>query len=74
MGIKTSEVSGSVSKDKSIHLTLTHDILKCCFDVAQELRSGFLESVYQNALLIGLLVNFGNRKLQYKRVYHPSTP
>ncbi len=121
----------------SIHLTLTHNILRCCFEVMQELSSGFLESVYQNALLIalkdhgmnaysgkpfdvyfrdkkvgcfipdiiventviielkcvsilisehqaqlinylktanlpiGLLVNFGNRKLQYKRLYHP---
>ncbi len=120
-----------------LHLGLTHDILKCCFEVMNELGSGFLESVYQNALLvslnnqgikacsekpfdvyfknqkvgcfvpdiiventviielkyvsvllpehqaqlinylktthlpIGLLINFGNRKLQYKRLLHP---
>jgi len=119
------------------HALLTGTILKCCFDVMDELGSGFLESIYKNALVIalkqsgltldieklfevyfrqqriglyiadlvvnstvivelkccksllrehqaqtinylaaadlpvGLLVNFGHRNLEYKRVYHP---
>ena len=120
-----------------IHFDLTGNILKCCFEVMKELGSGFLESVYKNALFIamrqsgiqvsteqsfevvfrqqkigryvadlvvedsvivelkccncltpehqaqlinyltvadisiGLLVNFGNTKLEYKRLCHP---
>ena len=116
---------------------LTETILGCCFDVMNELGTGFLESVYKNALFIaikekglsieaekrfevifrgrkvgvyvadliiegsvivelkccdsllgehqaqlinylkvsgifiGLLVNFGNRKVEYKRLHHP---
>ncbi len=115
----------------------TEVILGCCFDVMNELGSGFLESVYKNALFIalkekgfevevekrfevlfrgrkiglyiadivvngvvivelkccesllgehqaqlinylkvsdtyiGLLVNFGKRKVEYRRLYHP---
>ncbi len=113
-------------------------ILSCCFEVTNTLGSGFVESIYRNALIIalrdsglevvvekcfevtfrgqkigifipdlivekqiivelkscehlagehqaqlinylavthlsvGLLVNFGKRKLEYKRVYHPA--
>lgn len=116
---------------------LTHTVLECCFETMNGLGSGFLESVYKNALMVtlagaglnacadkpyevifkdqkvglfipdiivensviielkccahllpehhaqlinylkvtgistGLLVNFGHRKLQYKRAYHP---
>lgn len=116
---------------------LTRRILEACFEVSNELGSGFLESVYQNALMIalkekgfdvqaqaalsvqfrgqtvgqfyadilvedkviieikavsaltgehqsqvinylkgtgkeiGLLVNFGRPKIEYKRLYHP---
>ena len=119
------------------HFDLTGAILKCCFEVMKELGSGFVESVYKNALFIamkeaglnseterpfevmfrnrmigrysadlivekaiiielkcctyllpehqaqlinylkvsnisiGLLVNFGNQKLEYRRLHHP---
>ncbi len=33
---------------------LTGDILQACFEVSNELGAGFLESVYQNAMLIAL--------------------
>jgi GxxExxY protein len=33
---------------------LTKQILQACFEVSNELGAGFLESVYQNALLIAL--------------------
>ncbi len=33
---------------------LKENILKCCFNVANELGIGFLESIYKNALVIDL--------------------
>ncbi len=38
-----------------IHEELTEKILKSCFEVSNELGCGFLESVYQKALLIALV-------------------
>ena len=35
-----------------LHEEITHRILETCFEVSNELGSGFLESVYQNAPLI----------------------
>ncbi|PJD96537.1 MAG: GxxExxY protein [Parachlamydia sp.] len=123
-----------------LHQQITEIILGCCFEVMNELGSGFLESVYKNALivaikekglrieaekrfevifrkrkiglyiadlivedfilielkcctqllsehqaqlinylkvsgiLVGLLVNFGKRKIEYKRLHHPDHP
>jgi GxxExxY protein len=123
--------------NQPLYFELTQTILGCCFDIMNELGSGFLESVYKNALFIaikekglkieaekrfevifrgqkiglyiadliiegnvivelkccesllgehqaqlinylkvsdisvGLLVNFGKRKLEYKRLRHP---
>jgi GxxExxY protein len=37
-----------------LHQELTHTILQACFEVANELGSGYLESVYQHALMIAL--------------------
>lgn len=37
-----------------LHKELTGKILEACFEVSNELGAGFLESVYQNALLIAL--------------------
>ena len=37
-----------------LHQELTAQIIKACFDVSNELGAGFLESVYQNSLLIAL--------------------
>jgi GxxExxY protein len=34
--------------------SLTQSILEACFEVSNELGSGFLESVYENALLIAI--------------------
>ena len=36
------------------HEELTADILKCCFEVSNELGAGFLESVYEKALIVAL--------------------
>ena len=37
-----------------LHEDLTETILKACFEVSNELGAGFLESVYEKALLIAL--------------------
>lgn len=37
-----------------LHQEITRKILEACFEVSNELGSGFLESVYQNALVIAL--------------------
>jgi len=37
-----------------IHEDITEKILKACFDVSNELGNGFLESVYEKALVIVL--------------------
>ena len=37
-----------------LHADLTNQILAACFEVSNELGAGFLESVYQNALLVVL--------------------
>ena len=37
-----------------MNFDLTGNILKCCFEVMKELGSGFLESVYKNALFIAM--------------------
>jgi len=128
---------GRIKMPEFPHSELTSLILKCCFEVVNELGAGFLESVYKNALFlalqqkeilievekpfevyfrgqkigfykadliaqgtviielkcckcllpehqaqvinylkaanvpVGLLVNFGHRNLEYKRLHHP---
>lgn len=37
-----------------LHTELTGKILEACFEVSRELGSGFLESVYEKALLVAL--------------------
>jgi len=51
-----------------VHDGLTESILKACFQVSNELGAGFVESVYEKALLVALLINFGNPRLEYRRI------
>ena len=37
-----------------LNFQLTETILGCCFDVMNELGSGFLEAIYKNALFIAI--------------------
>ena len=37
-----------------LHEILTEKILEACFEASNELGAGFLENVYQNALVIAL--------------------
>ncbi len=48
-----------------LHQELTHKILEACFEVINELGAGFLESVYQNALMIALRDKGLNAKAQF---------
>ena len=37
-----------------LHGQITHSIIGCAFDVINELGHGFLESVYENAMIVAL--------------------
>jgi GxxExxY protein len=47
---------------------ITSVIIKCCYDVMNELGTGFLESIYKNALLVALLQE--NIEVQVERSFH----
>jgi GxxExxY protein len=40
--------------DRMKHEEITSKILECCFEVINELGAGFLESVYEKALIVAL--------------------
>jgi GxxExxY protein len=40
--------------DTMLHQELTSQILEACFEISNELGSGFLESVYERSLMIAL--------------------
>lgn len=44
----------SIRTESLLHADLTDKILGACFEVVNELGAGFLESVYENALMIVL--------------------
>lgn len=60
------------------HSELTAKIIGCAMEVHKILGNGFQEVIYQRALAIemeravkmevGLLINFGSKSLQFKRV------
>ncbi len=69
------------TKTELPHSAISEIIIGCCFEIMRELGSGFLENIYKNALFIamkqkgisvGLLINFGQQKLEYKRLHHPN--
>jgi GxxExxY protein len=54
-GIEGIDTQARINWDLKMHLEeLTEGILKVCFEVSNELGCGFIESVYQKALLIAL--------------------
>ena len=48
--------------------------LKCCQNLTGEHQAQLINYLAVTKIEVGLLVNFGNRKLEFKRVYHPSYP
>lgn len=63
---------GVTSSEKLLHSSVTEAIIGGCFAVHSELGSGFLESVYANALAV-VLRNAGltvEREVPYEVFYH----
>ncbi len=46
--------------------------LKCCKVLLTEHQAQVINYLKASEIPIGLLVNFGNQKLEYKRLHHPS--
>lgn len=48
--------------------------LKCCKSLLPEHQAQTINYLSAAGLSVGLIVNFGHRNLEYKRVYRPSVP
>lgn len=48
--------------------------LKCCEKILPEHQAQTINYLKSSGLSVGLLVNFGKRKVAYKRLYHPDYP
>jgi len=48
--------------------------LKCCQKILPEHQAQTINYLKASGVLIGLLVNFGKKKVEYKRLYHPDYP
>ncbi len=46
--------------------------LKCCKILPAEHQAQVINYLKASGLPVGLLVNFGNQKLEYKRLHHPN--
>ena len=45
--------------------------LKCCDSLVGEHQAQLINYLKVSGILVGLLVNFGNRKVEFKRLHHP---
>lgn len=45
--------------------------LKCCGSLHGDLQAQLINYLKASGILVGLLINFGKRKLEYKRLLHP---
>jgi GxxExxY protein len=48
--------------------------LKCCKSLLPEHQAQTINYLKVSNIPIGLLVNFGQKKLEYKRLHHPANP
>jgi GxxExxY protein len=48
--------------------------LKCCENLLPEHQAQLINYLAVTNVHVGLLVNFGRRRLQYKRSHHPAHP
>lgn len=46
--------------------------LKCCKSLLSDHQAQVINYLKVSGLPVGLLINFGNQKLEYKRLHHPS--
>jgi GxxExxY protein len=46
--------TGRIKSESLLHEDVTDKVLGACFEVARELGAGFLESVYEKALIVAL--------------------
>ena len=46
--------------------------LKCCKTLPSEHQAQVINYLKASGLPVGLLINFGNQKLEYKRLHHPN--
>ncbi|MGI0059472.1 MAG: GxxExxY protein [Nitrosotalea sp.] len=53
------------------HFELTGKIIKCCRHLLPEHQAQLINYLRVSDTPIGLLVNFGNRKIEHKRMEHP---
>ena len=45
--------------------------LKCCTNLMPEHQAQVINYLKASGMSVGLLVNFGHQKLEYKRLHHP---
>ncbi len=48
--------------------------LKCCESLLGEHQAQLINYLKASGVFVGLLVNFGKRKIEYKRLHHPDYP
>lgn len=48
--------------------------LKCCESLLGEHQAQLINYLKASGILVGLLVNFGKRKVEHKRLHHPDHP
>jgi GxxExxY protein len=46
--------------------------LKCCEALCGEHQAQVINYLKTSGIMVGLLVNFGKRKIEFKRLYHPA--
>ena len=48
--------------------------LKCCDKIHPEHQAQTINYLKASGILVGLLINFSKRKVEYKRLHHPDYP
>lgn len=47
--------------------------LKCCESISGDNQAQLINYLKVSSVSVGLLVNFGKRKVEFKRLYHPDS-